>query len=77
MISNVTIKQPAWVMKDNAPTQVFIAEIKTTENASGVVIIYGVHFKEQEVGKTAPSTYYSPESLFESKEALRTAVFGS
>lgn len=50
MISNVTINSSAWVMKNNAPTEVFIAEIKTTELVSGVTILYGVHFDKQEVG---------------------------
>lgn len=77
MITEAKIGDAVWLMEENKPVTNYIAEIRTVTISTGTSITYGLHAKQEDVGRITTSKYKSPEALYSSKELLKTAVFGS
>lgn len=70
MIENAQVGQAVWVMRNNHPEQIWITEIATHQYLDRTNISYGIVNQEKKVGKMASDAYYSPDKLYESKDAL-------
>lgn len=74
MVNNLTIGANVWVMHNNQPKKLVVAQITTIETITGKKVIVGLGTHESSV--LAPYSDYAVEDLYESSKALQIGLFG-
>lgn len=74
MVNNLTIGASVWVMHNNQPKKLVVAQITTIETNNGKKVVVGLGTHESKV--LSQYADYAPEDLYISSKALQNALFG-